>query len=246
MKTNCLKCKKEFQTYPCRLKSGRSQFCSRECRKKTIDRACSVCGFIFQIISWQKRQTCSKKCRYELSNKSQPKKRPKQCQMCQKDFYGTGRVKYCSTHYFGKGRKTVFYRCMDCGEEVSPVKSVVRCRKCAAKFISGENHPNWIHDRSSLSRVVNYGERRSYMYANWRKQVWLRDNFKCKIANPDCGGRVEAHHILGWASYPELRYEVNNGITLCHAHHPKKRAEEKRLIPFFQELVPVSSAPSSA
>ena len=39
---------------------------------------------------------------------------------------------------------------------------------------------------------------------------------------------------------PKLRYEINNGITLYHAHHLRKRAEEKRLAPIFQELVSVS------
>ena len=68
-------------------------------------------------------------------------------------------------------------------------------------------------------------------------RVWLRDNFKCKIADQNCKGRIEAHHILGWTAYPELRYQLNNGITLCHAHHPRKRAEEKRLIPTFNELL---------
>jgi 5-methylcytosine-specific restriction endonuclease McrA len=77
-------------------------------------------------------------------------------------------------------------------------------------------------------------------YKKWRKNVWLLDDFKCKIDNPDCAGRIEVHHIFGWTEYPELRYKTNNGITLCHAHHPKTRAEEKRLVPYFQELVSVS------
>lgn len=53
---------------------------------------------------------------------------------------------------------------------------------------------------------------------------------------------IEAHHILGWEEYPKLRYEVNNGITLCRAHHPRKRAEEKKLVPYFMGLIPVSKA----
>ena len=105
----------------------------------------------------------------------------------------------------------------------------------------GNKHHRWLEDRSLLQRYNDVvKDRRSAAYGDWRKQVKVRDNYKCKIANQDCNGRLEAHHILGWTAYPELRYEINNGITLCHAHHPRKRGEEKRLIPTFQELVPVS------
>jgi len=60
-----------------------------------------------------------------------------------------------------------------------------------------------------------------------------RDGWKCKIANADCDGKIEAHHILSWRDYPELRYQPNNGITLCHAHHPRKRVDEAKLLPYF-------------
>ena len=103
--------------------------------------------------------------------------------------------------------------------------------------VFGEDHPKWIKDRTKLAKKQERGDS---AYREWRKQVWLRDNFTCKIANPDCKGRIEAHHILRWSSHPELRYKINNGITLCHAHHPRAIAEEKRLIPTFQELVSVS------
>lgn len=115
-------------------------------------------------------------------------------------------------------------------------------REKIIKQKTGEKNWRWIEDRTKLSRENKQGERRTSAYFEWRKQVWLRDNFKCKIANPDCNGKIEAHHILGWTEYIELRYEINNGITLCHAHHPRKRAEEKRLIPTFQELVSVSKS----
>src|SRR3990167_722345 len=62
-------------------------------------------------------------------------------------------------------------------------------------------------------------------------------NSKGQFSNDDCSGRVEAHHILGWRSHPELRYEIKNGITLCLSHHPRKRSEEERYAPMFQELV---------
>ncbi len=113
--------------------------------------------------------------------------------------------------------------------------------KMSLAISRGEKSPNWIADRTKLKR---YGEeakdRRSYAYTDWRKRVWGRDGFKCKMANQDCEGRIEAHHILAWREFPELRYQVNNGITLCHAHHPRERAEEKRLQAEFQQLVSVS------
>jgi hypothetical protein len=103
--------------------------------------------------------------------------------------------------------------------------------------VKGENHWCWIKDRTKLAKRQ---KRNDMAYKEWRMSVWLRDRFKCKINNLNCNGRIQAHHILGWKLYPELRYDVNNGITLCQAHHPRKRAEEKRLIPTFRELVSVS------
>lgn len=106
--------------------------------------------------------------------------------------------------------------------------------------LRGEKNWKWILDRTKLKRYLGSKERGSPAYHYWRKQVWTRDNWKCKIENESCNGRIEAHHILSWKDYPELRYNINNGITLCHAHHPRKRAEEKRLSPYFMELVSVS------
>lgn len=55
-------------------------------------------------------------------------------------------------------------------------------------------------------------------YVLWSKAVKVRDDFCCKI----CGAKnvsLESHHIKAWASYPEDRYDINNGITLCKVHH---------------------------
>ena len=115
-----------------------------------------------------------------------------------------------------------------------------------------EAHKGYIFTEEHLKNLskshLRYGdkpverqERNDSAYWNWAMTIKRRDNWKCKISNEDCRGKVVAHHILPWKDYPELRYKVNNGITLCQAHHPKVRAEEKRLIPFFQGLVPVSN-----
>ena len=111
-------------------------------------------------------------------------------------------------------------------------------RRSFHEKMSGENSPHWIKDRSLLKKD---NKRNDVAYGEWRKQVWKRDGWKCRINNKDCRGKIIVHHILSWRDFPELRYNINNGITLCQAHHPRKRAEEKRLIPAFQELVSVSS-----
>ena len=107
--------------------------------------------------------------------------------------------------------------------------------------MSGINNPKWIEDRDKLKRTGQVQrDRRSSAYVTWRNSIYKRDNYKCKINDDNCNGKIEAHHILSFTHYPELRYNINNGITLCLAHHPRKRAEEKRLIPVFKELVSVS------
>lgn len=104
--------------------------------------------------------------------------------------------------------------------------------------LKGEKNPCWIKDRSKLKKANEH--RFDYAHKDWSKRVKNRDKWKCKLANEFCSGKLEAHHILGYSSHPELRYLINNGITLCHAHHPRKRAEEKRLAPKLMELVSVS------
>ena len=56
------------------------------------------------------------------------------------------------------------------------------------------------------------------------KQWWLsvmkRANFSCQY--PGCKtpkDRIQAHHVKPWSKYPSLRFNVDNGIVLCHQHH---------------------------
>ena len=68
--------------------------------------------------------------------------------------------------------------------------------------------------------------RRSGEYADWRKKVFERDDYTCQMCGKR-GGKLNAHHIKEYAKYPNLRYEVSNGVTLCEkchkgVHHGKK------------------------
>jgi hypothetical protein len=101
----------------------------------------------------------------------------------------------------------------------------------------GEKHYRWIKDRSILIR----NKRNDPEYKQWVKKVKKIDKNTCCFKNKDCSGYNIVHHIYNWSEYPELRYKVENGITICQAHHPRTRAKEKSLIPFFMNLVMIRS-----
>ena len=58
-------------------------------------------------------------------------------------------------------------------------------------------------------------------YKKWRMAVLQRDGNKCiicKRGKPKVKA-LQADHIKSWSRYPELRFEVSNGRTLCLYHH---------------------------
>ena len=89
--------------------------------------------------------------------------------------------------------------------------------------------------RGGLRKVNN--ERNDSLYQFWVQEVKKRDGDKCALKDEYCSGYNIVHHILTWSEYPKLRYKINNGITLCQHHHPRKRDDVIRLVPFFRKLV---------
>ena len=166
-----------------------------------------------------------------------------------KTYFQKKSDKFCSQkcyHSNAKGKPLMGYNLVRSRQDI---KKAILARKnnpeVRSRWIAkmkevtlGSKNPAWVSDRSKL---VNQDERNCFDYVQWAKSVRIRDEYKCRIFNKDCKGRIEVHHILSYREYPELRYQINNGVTLCHAHHPRVKSEEKRLIPFFQELVSVSS-----
>lgn len=66
---------------------------------------------------------------------------------------------------------------------------------------------------------VSKHDRNSDGYKRWRKAVFVRDNFQCQ----HCGTKkdIQAHHKKSWMTREDLRYDVENGITLCRSCHLK-------------------------
>jgi 5-methylcytosine-specific restriction endonuclease McrA len=62
--------------------------------------------------------------------------------------------------------------------------------------------------------------RASVEYKAWRKAVFERDNWTCQMCSGR-GGILQADHIKPFALFPELRFDVSNGRTLCLDCHSK-------------------------
>jgi|AntAceMinimDraft_18_1070375.scaffolds.fasta_scaffold120866_2 hypothetical protein len=87
----------------------------------------------------------------------------------------------------------------------------------------GANNKNW---NGGIENIKD--KRNAIEYREWRLMVFGRDDYTCH----DCGKRgvyLEAHHIKSWKEHPELRFEINNGMTLCRSCHIKKHKEIRRL-----------------
>ena len=54
----------------------------------------------------------------------------------------------------------------------------------------------------------------------WREAVFKRDNWTCRKCE-NYGGKLNAHHIYNFSEYKELRFAIDNGITLCKICHDK-------------------------
>ncbi len=95
-------------------------------------------------------------------------------------------------------------------------------RKKAGLKMRGENHPRWIKDRSKLKRSrLDNSFRNEGPIASWRKSVFERDNYTCQKCYQK-GNKLNAHHIKPWALFPDLRFEISNGLTLCVTCHRKE------------------------
>lgn len=82
------------------------------------------------------------------------------------------------------------------------------------KLYSGENNHFWKGGATAINDKI----RTSIEYKLWRDAVYKRDKYTCRFCGQK-GGNLEADHIKRFADYPELRFAIDNGRTLCVPCH---------------------------
>ena len=145
------------------------------------------------------------------------------------------------------------YECAKCKKEIEDahpreeINGAVYCGDCA--FLDGlisekeyiKNHLYFIVDPKLRACVkdgkiylakgkfpwekTNQEIRNSKKCAEWRLSVFERDEYTCAICRK-VGGRLNAHHIKPFSKFPNDRFDVDNGITLCEECH--KRVHKER------------------
>lgn len=97
----------------------------------------------------------------------------------------------------------------------------------------GKNNSQWKGGISSIQNII----RHSLEYKLWRKAVYERDNYTCIWCGNNQGGNLHADHIKPFALFPELRFVLDNGRTLCESCHKKTDTYGRRPI-YFKQTIP--------
>jgi DNA-directed RNA polymerase subunit RPC12/RpoP len=137
------------------------------------------------------------------------------CPICSKKIISrpNKEKKYCSYACLGASKRKDKNKCIDCGK-ILPRKESIRCKKCNDKILVGEKSPGWKGGISPKNKRI----RQSAKMKLWREKVFKRDNYTCQHCGKT-GNKLNAHHIKTFSKFPDLRFNLKNGITLCEKCH---------------------------
>lgn len=127
----------------------------------------------------------------------------------------------CASFQKGIGKKLSEEHKMKIREATKITWSSLELRQRNSEIQKGEKHWNWRGGKTSPNEMV----RKSLHYRLWREAVLKRDNYTCQ--GEGCGAQsvpgafvlMHADHIKPFALFPELRFAIDNGRTLCVPCH---------------------------
>ena len=197
----CLHCNKEFQQWCGDIKKShhRKKFCSKECRysnsKKDITgyKACLFCAVSFPY-------------RDSLTVRGNGVVKSVNSKFCSRA---------CCLRHISKDNDIQLKRRQKLkGKPGNKNKRSDDTRLKISLSQRGEKHWNWKGGISPLNNSL----RSCIEFKEWRRKVFSRDNYTCVLCNYT-GNKLEADHIKSFAKYQLLRFDVDNGRTLCKKCH---------------------------
>ena len=196
---------------------------------------CKSCSLVFKTKTW--RVFCSKPCWTRFSRSVDYIKTRKivekvSCFRCGNKVYKRPclmkfKRNYCSRNCHNLSQKaSSSTKCFICGtffKRVPSQKSLSGMdfcsKRCAGISISIRSEIKVAAGIISPKKAIRY-LRRSKTAEDWRKKVFFRDKYTCQICKK-VGGYLQADHIKPFAYFPDLRFDISNGRTLCRDCHKK-------------------------
>jgi len=87
-------------------------------------------------------------------------------------------------------------------------------RRKLSEANKGEKSNFW---KGGISRE-NDRIRASMEFRLWREAVFTRDRWTCQKCK-EKGVKLNSHHLQGFSKYPDFRFTIDNGVTLCERCH---------------------------
>ncbi len=211
---NCLICDKEYKP-----NNKNSKYCSNQCKwiahkgqenpffKEKIKLICQICKKEYEKNPSQNKNGRSKCCSIECRRKLVTEK-----------MFG---------HSWNKGQIISKERRKQTSERMKGNKYNVgrklseEQKEYLRNINSGEKSCSWKGGITPKNLLIRWSKRMK----NWKQVIFNRDNYtcqSCEIKSHNGLGysvRLEAHHIKSFSDYSELRFDINNGITLCRPCH---------------------------
>ena len=196
---------KRFCTRVCADKARR-----KEMKKQWLITPCEGCGKPFSRPQWKRDQRfCSKQCsgrvNAQIAVEKRKTKRPRlTCEHCGKSFTvppSHHKQRFCS--------RSCRYTTMrgDKGANAG-----------GGQHMRGQGNPRW---RGGVALDERTRQPWQAKLGQWRRRVFHRDTYTCQRCglSPKTKNQLRSHHVAPWATNPDRRFDVANGITLCRACH---------------------------
>ena len=181
-----------------------------------------ICLFCSKEFLKRKKITkfCSRSCGIKYRGKFNSKKTKAVCFICKKEWldypFNNKRVpkRFCSKNCFKEYKKTLTI--WNKGKKLPPLSTETRKKQSISHLKIREKSHFWKGGITPINKQI----RNSQEYRLWRESIFKRDNWTC-IWCRKRGGRLNADHIKPFAYFPELRFAIDNGRTLCEECHHK-------------------------